>query len=125
MYFTTFSFVGYNTCCFPLPNGIDLQIRRESVATASIQFIHQGQNVEIPDGLVINDETNNEIVPPNFVSNNRYFTLGWDCSYEITFDGKEVVSLVNARDWDPDLFMTPPDERQWSLYTPDHPKQKK
>lgn len=100
----------------PKTNGIILRIKQDSIATASISFIQDGQPVEVPKGITIKNKTNDEMVSLVFTSNNREFILGWTCTYEITLNGEEFVSLVNPKDWDPDLFLMPPEDRYWSIY---------
>ena len=101
-----------------LPNSIIMRIQQESIATASIRFIHNGLFVEVPSGMLIKNETDDEMVSTVAHADNRCFVLGWTCSYSITLNGREIVSLINTRDWDPDQFMTPPVERFWNISVP-------
>lgn len=102
----------------PLPNGLStvVRIQQESVATARATFICHGYEIKMPDGLVIKNITNCYDVEPVFNSENKCCVLDWTCSYEIWYNGQEIASLINPRDWDPLLILRPSEERFWNIF---------
>lgn len=110
----SFRFNCPNRVIINLKNDIDMQIIPNSIATAEIYFLKEGQIVDVPKNIKIVDTTYGYCCSPVFQT--KHFVLGWTSSFEIKFDEKLIVSLINNRDWDPDYFLLPVEERTWNIF---------
>lgn len=113
----TFSFSFSNPCehiQIPLKNGPLLLLQNESIATARVSFTQEGVEVDVPEGLVIVDPTEGTTVPPCYPSYS-HFILGFTCSFEIMWEGEKVLTLIQPKDWDPDVSLLPVEQRNWNV----------
>lgn len=112
-----FSFSFSNPCeCVRvyLKDGPCLLLQNESIATARVSFIKEGEGVNIPEGLVIVDTTEGTTVSPCSPSHS-HFILEFTCSYEIMWEGGKVLSLIQSQALDPDILLLPAEQRKWNV----------
>ena len=96
----TFSFSNYDKIETTLDCGVRLRIEKTGGAIAREYFMneHDDTEVNIPDGLVIHDVTNNVVVAP-VTKNHPFFVLAWSDTYSITHNNIEVMYLSTQRLW--------------------------
>jgi hypothetical protein len=94
----TFSFKNNNITATKIGDNLYLRLERNGPAIARIYFVDEGSaEVPVPEGLVVQDVTNNVVVEP-FLGNN-YFVVAWIDNYTISLNGIIIVGLANQRQW--------------------------
>ena len=71
--------------------------------------------VNVPEGLSIVNTTEGTTVSPCYPFQS-HFILDFTCSYEIMWEGKKVLTLIQSHDWDPDVILLPAEQREWYVY---------
>jgi hypothetical protein len=93
-----FSFKNNNITATKIGDNLYLRLERSGQAIARIYFVNEGSaEVPVPEGLVVQDVTNNVVVEP-FLGNN-YFVVAWNDDYTISLNGILIVGLANQRQW--------------------------
>ena len=114
----TFSFTTRVECVrVYLKNGPCLLLQNQSIATAQVSFTKEGAEMEVnvPEGLSIVNTTEGTTVSPCYPFQS-HFILDFTCSYEIMWEGKKVLTLIQSHDWDPDVILLPAEQREWYVY---------
>ena len=96
----SFTFKNDNIRETAVTDGVWLRLERVGFAVARLYFVDDGAvQVDIPQGIVVRDNTNNTELPTIFPGAN-FYVLAWSDNYTITYQGQIVVDLSTQRQWD-------------------------
>ena len=76
---------------------VSARLRRIGLASARLYFVQGETEVNIPEGLVVLDETNG--VPLLPLEGYPFFILVWSDNYTVNLNGVLIMSLTNQRQW--------------------------
>jgi len=82
-----------------IQDDITLRIERIGMAVARVFFVREGYNeIPIPYGFKIIDHSNGDIPVKPLIGRQEYF-LGWTDNYSLFYNDKEIMKLINQRQW--------------------------
>ena len=91
----SFSYIKNYTYIFNINQQLRVMIQAGNVNVAYVLFADGNNNLmPIPPSFLLNDDTNQQIVPPNF---RFFYSIVWQCDYTLSFGNQEVFALRNQR----------------------------